>query len=146
MTWWGWIISGAILLGVELVFVNAQFYLVFVGGAAIVVGVVTALTPALASWAQWAVFAALAVILMVTFRSRVYRMLRGPAQPVHAGPVGSVITVPAALAPGESCQAEHRGTFWTVCNVSDTPMAIGTRAHIAGVKDLTLLIRPDADI
>ncbi len=53
MTWWGWIIAGAILLGAELTFVNAEFYLVFVGSAAIVAGVVTALTP-VAPWAQWA--------------------------------------------------------------------------------------------
>src|ERR1700693_5041655 len=53
MSWWGWIIAGAILLGAELAFVNAQFYLVFIGSAAIVVGLVTAVTPALASWAQW---------------------------------------------------------------------------------------------
>ena len=38
MSWWGWVIAGAILLGAELAFVNAQFYLVFVGSAAIVVG------------------------------------------------------------------------------------------------------------
>ena len=38
MTWWGWIIAGAILLGAELTFVNAQFYLVFIGSAAILVG------------------------------------------------------------------------------------------------------------
>jgi membrane protein implicated in regulation of membrane protease activity len=145
LSWWGWIISGAILLGLELAFVNAQFYLVFIGGAAIVVGVVAALTPALASWGQWAIFAALAIILMATFRSRVYRKLHGHAQPVRAGPVGGVITVPASLAPGESCQAEHRGTFWTVRNDSDTPIPIGTRAQIAGIKDLTLLVRPDAD-
>ena len=45
MTWWDGIIVGAILLGAELTFVNAEFYLVFIGSAAIVAGVVTALTP-----------------------------------------------------------------------------------------------------
>src|ERR1700722_12101289 len=38
MQWWGWVTVGAILLGSELTFVNAQFYLVFVGGAALIVG------------------------------------------------------------------------------------------------------------
>lgn len=38
MTWWGWVIGGAILLGAELAFVDAQFYLVFVGTAAIIDG------------------------------------------------------------------------------------------------------------
>jgi membrane protein implicated in regulation of membrane protease activity len=39
MQWWAWIAVGAILLGSELGFVDAQFYLVFVGAAALLVGV-----------------------------------------------------------------------------------------------------------
>ena len=38
MAWWGWCILGVVLLGVELLAVDAQFYLVFAGLAAIVVG------------------------------------------------------------------------------------------------------------
>ena len=83
MSWWGWIIAGAILLGAELAFVNAQFYLVFIGSAAIVVGLVTSVTPALASWAQWAIFGVLAIVSMVTFRSRIYRKLRGQVPPTR---------------------------------------------------------------
>ena len=143
MNWWGWIIAGAILLGAELVFVDAQFYLVFIGSAAIMVGLVTAAAPVLPTWAQWAVFAVLAIVSMVTFRSRIYRKLRVHAPPVDAGPTGGEITLPASLAPGESCQAEHRGAFWTVCNDSDTPMPSGTRARIASVRGLTLLVRHD---
>ena len=37
MQWWAWIAVGAILLGSELAFVDAQFYLVIVGGSALVV-------------------------------------------------------------------------------------------------------------
>ncbi|HEY1492130.1 MAG TPA: hypothetical protein VGF35_05860, partial [Steroidobacteraceae bacterium] len=63
MAWWGWIIGGAILFGAELTFVNAQFYLVFVGAAAILVGLLSAAT-AVAEWAQWGLFAVLAIVLM----------------------------------------------------------------------------------
>ena len=38
MQWWAWIAVGAILLGSEMTLVNAQFYLVFIGSAALVVG------------------------------------------------------------------------------------------------------------
>ena len=38
MDWWAWIAVGAILLGSELAFVDAQFYLVFIGASAFVVG------------------------------------------------------------------------------------------------------------
>ena len=39
MQWWSWIAGGVILLGSELLFVDAQFYLVFIGGSALLVGV-----------------------------------------------------------------------------------------------------------
>jgi membrane protein implicated in regulation of membrane protease activity len=143
MTWWGWIIAGAILLGAELTFVNAQFYLVFIGSAAILVGVITALTPAAPS-AEWALFAVLAIVSMVTFRSRVYRRFRGELPAVNTGPaIGGSITLRVPLAVGESCQAEYGGSFWTVCNDGDAPIPSGTRTRIVSVRDLTLFVRPD---
>ncbi len=144
MSWWGWVIGGAVLLGAELAFVDAQFYLVFLGSAAIIVGIITASTSAVAPWAQWAVFAVLAVVSMVTFRSRVYARLRGHAPPVRTGPANEVLTLPVALEPGQSCQAEHGGTFWTVRNDSDVSIPSGGRARIARVQGLTLQVRPDA--
>ena len=143
MSWWAWIVGGAILLGAELGFVNAQFYLVFVGGAAILVGLVTALVSPFEVWAQWAAFAVLALVLMITFRARLYERLHGRAASVEIGHVGGVMTLPVSLAPGESCRAEHCGTFWTVCNDSDTPIASGASARIARVQGLTLLVRPN---
>ena len=142
MTWWGWIIAGAILLGAELTFVNAQFYLVFIGIAAILVGLAT-ITTVIASWAQWALFAVLAVVSMVMFRSRIYHRFRGALPTVDAGPTGGLITLPVSLPAGESCQAEYRGTFWTVQNDSDVPIPSGGRARITSVRGLTLLVRPD---
>lgn len=57
MEWWAWIAVGAILLGSELGFIDAQFYLVFVGGSALVVGFLelSGLLPAV--WMQWLLFA-----------------------------------------------------------------------------------------
>ncbi len=144
MSWWGWVIGGAILLGAELAFVDAQFYLVFVGSAAIVAGLLTAAVPSLPGWAQWAVFALLAVVSMVAFRSRIYGMLRGRPPTVRTGPANDVLTLPVALAPGQSCQAEHNGAFWTVRNESDQPIPSGARARIARVQGLTLVVRPDS--
>jgi membrane protein implicated in regulation of membrane protease activity len=143
MSWWAWVVGGAVLLGAELAFVNAQFYLVFVGSAAIVVGLVTWLVYSFEPWVQWAGFAVLALVLMVTFRSRLYERLHGRSASVQPGHVGGVMTLPVSLAPGESCRAEHGGTFWTVCNESDKPIPAGERAHIARVQGLTLLVRPN---
>ena len=143
MSWWGWVMGGAVLLGAELAFVDAQFYLVFLGSAAIIVGLIVGSTAWFASWAQWAVFAVLAIVSMVTFRARVYERVRGRAPQVRTGPVNEVLTLPVPLAPGESCQAEHCGTFWTVRNGSDVPMPAGGRARITQVQGLTLVVRPD---
>ena len=142
MNWWAWVIAGAILLGAELSFVNAQFYLVFVGAAAMVTGVVAALAPGLDAWAQWAVFAVVAVVSMVAFRSRVYGRLGGHGAAPRPATSLSEITLPGALAPGDSCQAEHAGSFWTVRNESDAPIAAGERAHVVRRDGLTLTVRP----
>ena len=142
MTWWAWVIVGAILLGAELTFVNAQFYLVFIGIAAILVGLVTA-TTALVSAAQWALFAVVAIVSMVMFRSRIYHKFRGALPTVSTGPTGGLITLHVSLPAGESCQVEYRGAFWTVQNDSDVPIPSGSRARITGVRELTLLVRPD---
>ena len=143
MSWWGWVIAGAILLGAELTLVSAEFYFVFVGIAAIIVGCVTAMAPAFRGWEQWALFGFLAVVSMVIFRSRVYRRFRGHSQAVNSGPVGDVITLLAPLAPGESCRTEYRGTSWTVRNEGPAAVPAGARVPVASVQGLTLIIRSD---
>ena len=142
MTWWAWMIAGAILLGAELALVNAQFYLVFVGSAAILVGLATLVLP-LPEWLQWGLFAVLALVSMVTFRSRIYHRFHAELPPVKTSPAGGVLTLREPLGAGESCQAEYGGSFWTVRNDSDTAIPSGSRARIVSVRDLTLLVRPD---
>jgi membrane protein implicated in regulation of membrane protease activity len=144
MQWWAWAVAGAILLGAELGFVDAQFYLVFIGLAAILVGLEGMVGPTLPVWMQWALFAALAIVAVTTFRKLLYERLRrdGP-RPVAAGPAGDLITVPTNLPPGESCQIEYRGSHWTVTNDAAEALAAGSRARIERVQGLTLHLRPD---
>jgi inner membrane protein len=144
MTWWTWMIVGAILLGAELAFIDAQFYMIFLGIAALVVGLVGMAGPQWPDWAQWALFGALAVVSLLTFLRAIYQRLRGgsPAA-VQAGPAGEVLTLPEDLAPGENCQVEYRGSFWTATNGSDERIAAGTRVKIVRVHGLALVVRPD---
>lgn len=142
MTWWGWVISGAILFAAELTLVSAQFYLVFIGSAAVLVGLITAFAQP-AVWVQWFLFATLAIISMVTFRSRVYRRFHGSLPHVNTGPTGGVITLDVPLAVGASCQTEHGGTYWTVQNDGSIPLPSGSRVRIVSVRGLTLLVRPE---
>ena len=82
MQWWAWIVVGAILLGSELTVVNAQFYLVFLGVSALLVGL-AALTggTVAAFWLQWLIFALLAVTSMFAFRQRIYQRLGRSLRP-----------------------------------------------------------------
>jgi membrane protein implicated in regulation of membrane protease activity len=143
MNWWSWMVGGAILLGAELGLVNAQFYLVFIGAAALSVGLVSFAAPTLSASGQWALFAILAAVSMLMFRGRLYRRLRGRLPSLPSGPAGGVLTLPRALEPGQSCQVEHGGSFWTVRNNGEQPLQSGARARIVSVQGLTLLVRTD---
>ena len=76
MPWWGWLVMGMGLLAVEMFVIDAQFYLVFVGAAAAIVGLLGLAGVQLPDWSQWLVFAALSLIAMVTFRRRIYELVR----------------------------------------------------------------------
>jgi len=62
MPWWAWIVLGIGLLAVELFFVDAQFYLVFIGLSAAAVGLLGLAGVHLPEWSQWLAFAVLALV------------------------------------------------------------------------------------
>jgi hypothetical protein len=87
MMWWGWMVLGALLLSAELFAVDAQFYLVFLGVSAALVGVLALAGIELPEWGQWALFAVLALISFVTFRKSLYEKLRGGARKSRSRPI-----------------------------------------------------------
>ncbi len=56
MPWWAWLVLGIGLLGVEMLVIDAQFYLVFIGLSAALVGLLALLGIDLPQWAQWLTF------------------------------------------------------------------------------------------
>jgi membrane protein implicated in regulation of membrane protease activity len=144
MEWWAWIAVGAVLLGSELAFVDAQFYLVFVGASALVVGLLQVTGLDLAAWLQWLIFAVLAVASLITFRRRIYDRMRRKLPPLKGGPAGEVVTLPADLSPGEGCRLEFRGCSWSAVNGGKTPIAAGAKARIERVDGLTLVVHGEA--
>jgi membrane protein implicated in regulation of membrane protease activity len=123
-----------------MTFVNAQFYLVFIGSAALVVGLVDLAGLHAADWLQWTVFAVLATVSMVAFRRRVYERLRGHLPAVNAGPKGEIVVMPTVLQPGETCRLEHRGSSWSALNAGQSVIDAGARARIQRVDGLTLVV------
>ncbi len=143
MDWWAWIAVGAILLGSELAFVDAQFYLVFVGASAFAVGLAQlgGLEPA--PWLQWLIFAALAAASTIVFRRRIYERMRRKLPPMRGGPAGETVTLPTALPPGETCRLEYRGGSWSAVNGGKAEIAAGAKARIERVDGLTLVVHGD---
>jgi inner membrane protein len=142
MPWWGWLVLGFGLLGAEMFVIDAQFYLVFFGVAAAVVGVLGFAGLGMPEWAQWLLFAALAVVSMLAFRRRVYELVRGNTGHVQQRITsGDRVIVPKRLEPGQSCRVDYRGTSWTARNVDVHPIEAGTEAFISHVDDLTLHVK-----
>jgi membrane protein implicated in regulation of membrane protease activity len=140
MHWWAWIAVGGILLGSELAFVDAQFYLVFVGAAALLVGCLHLAGVDVSAGLQWLIFAVLAVAFMLGFRRRIYERMRGRLPALSAGPAGETVTMIVALPPGDTCRMEYRGSSWSAVNRGPAEIPAGGRARIARVEGLTLVL------
>ena len=141
MPWWGWIVVGAALLGSEL-FVTADFYLVFLGVAALAVGVAALAGWPETHWQQWALFAVLAGAALAFFRGRLYKMI-APGVRVGELVVGEIALVGERIEPGGVGRAELRGTTWTARNTSNAALEAGSRARVERVDGLVLCLRAE---
>jgi membrane protein implicated in regulation of membrane protease activity len=110
-------IIGALLLGSELLGVEAAFYLVFIGLAAMATGLIELAGAGLEPWMQWILFSIISVVFMVIFRKKLYAKLRGG---------------------GVSGRMSYRGTDWTIVNDSDQAFSAGQRVRISRVDGLKL--------
>jgi len=142
MPWWGWMIVGAILLGAELMGIDAQFYLVFLGVAAMAVGLADLTGVGGPPWVQWLAFGCLSLLFMALFRGRLYRKLRGDVPGYSDEATGRILTVPDGLAAHAETRIEFRGTTWRVVNCGEATIPAGGRAIIERTEGLTLHVRP----
>lgn len=140
MTWWGWMILGAVLLAAELFAIDAQFYLVFLGVSAALVGLLGLFDIILPEWGQWLAFAIFSLLFFFSFRRTIYQKLRGGGEDFPESMSGEAINITEDLAPGAEARAQYRGSGWTVRNVSDATISAGTRAEVVKVDGLTLHI------
>jgi membrane protein implicated in regulation of membrane protease activity len=141
MAWWGWCIFGTVLLGLELLAVDAQFYLVFAGLAAIVVGLLGLFGLDLPVVIQWMSFAVLAVAAMFTLRRPIYaRLMNKPFANVDTD-IDRHVVLTQELPPGKTCRIEYRGSGWTAINVGEQAIPPGGTARIDSIDGVTLHVR-----
>lgn len=138
MTWWAWMILGAVILGAELFAIDAQFYLVFLGLSAAAVGLAEMFGVSMPEWAQWTAFASLSLISFFTFRKGLYNKIRGGAKGFRDSISGSTVNIVEELSPGAETRAEFRGTNWTIRNIGSEAIAAGSQATVIRVDGLTL--------
>ena len=140
MQWWGWIVVGALLLSSEL-FVPTDFFLVFLGVAALLVGGIGLTGLALPIWGQWLLFGALSLVLLVTVRGRLKRRLPAGDPRVDDTLVGEIALIHEHLEAGATGFAELRGSQWSARNADTVPLEPGARARVERVEGLVLHVR-----
>ena len=145
MTWWAWMILGAVLFGAELLAIDAQFYLVFLGLSAALVGLAGIAGITLPEWGQWLLFAALSLISMFTFRKSLYGRIRGNVPGFKASLAGEYVVVSENLNPGAQGRASLRGADWTVVNDGAELIPGGTRVRVMRSDGLTLHVSADPE-
>jgi hypothetical protein len=128
MTWWGWMVIGMLLLAAELFIIEADFFLVFLGAAAIITGLTGIVIPGLPEWAHWLIFAVLAVVSMLFFRKRVYRLLRREVADMPNDMLREYLQLPVGLPVDGTCGRTSRFT-WTARNVGASLFRLASRAH-----------------
>ena len=130
MTWWSWMVLGALLLGAELFAIDAQFYLVFLGVSAVLVGLTSLFGIVMPEWAQWTMFASLSLISFFTFRKALYQKIHGGVVGFKESLSGNTVNVVDDLGVGDEARIEFRGTKWTVRNVGTGTISAGSRSRV----------------
>lgn len=137
MPWWSWIVLGAALLGTE-VLLSTDFYLVFFGAAAVIVGLIALGATDLPIWSQWLLFAAIAIAGLAVYRKRLRERFAKPDRALDEDVVGQIAVVRGAIGAGSTGRAELRGSTWRARNAADGDLADGEECRVASVEGLTL--------
>lgn len=130
MPWWIWVVGGLALMGVELAAVDAAFYLVLLGAAAVLVGLMELSGIGLPAWGQWLAYVVLAIASLALFRKRLYNRLRGRAPGYQSIAAGGLVHVAEDLAVGAETRVRYRGTQWTARNSGPGVLSAGASARV----------------
>ena len=142
MPWWAWMVAGLGLMALELAAVDAAFYIVFLGAAAVVVGIAESAGAGLPVWGQWVLYAVLSVAFMILFRRKLYDRVRGSAQGFDNSTVGETVDVTEDVPAGGRTHVAMRGSRWQATNVGPDAIGAGARARVVAVSGTTVEIEP----
>ena len=150
MQWWHWALVGSALIGLEILTLGGlgNFYFLFFGIAALVVGVLVWLGLTEPVWLQWVLFAVSGIATLLVLQKPLRKKM--PARTKQADLVDSMVGQVATLMediPAQAAgKAELHGSTWTVRNAGDTPLVKGQRSQVIRVDGLTLWIQVEPSI
>ena len=142
MPWPIWILTGLVLMAVEVHYTR-DFTLFCFSISALIVGVMTVFG-IFDVWTQWISFGLLSTTLLFSAREWLRRkMLSGPGNADLENIIGqSAIPMDDLPAYGFG-KAELRGTTWTAHNATHIKIVRGQRCKVIKMKGLTLWIMPE---
>ena len=143
MEWWQWMILGGLLLGAELAGIDAQFYLIFIGVSALMVGLAELVGINMPMWVQMAAFGVFSLVFLYLFRRKLYDKIRGAVEGFRETINGESVHVEEDIAAGAETRVEFRGSRWTTRNVGDGTITAGSRAKVVKVDGLTLHVEAE---
>lgn len=143
MPWWAWILSGLVLLGLELAL--GSFYLVFLGIAAIIVGLIAIFGAGGPAWLEWLLFIVFSAGLVLLLRRPLLGKfnIRSDSRDIDSL-VGLAAVAIEGIPPGGIGKVEMRGTVWTAHNQGTAALAPGQRCQVERVQGLSLWVAPEA--
>lgn len=144
MLWWHWVVIGFVLVGLELVVVG-NFFIIFFGVGAILVGLLDLVGLEGPQWFQWLLFSCLSVVCLMLFRDPLLRRLGGvrtAGSEVDAIP-GEQAHATDEIAPGGTGHVELRGATWTARNVGASALGRGDPCRVVTLDGLTLCVERD---
>ncbi|MEM6818701.1 MAG: NfeD family protein [Pseudomonadota bacterium] len=147
MIWWVWIVIGLVLIAVEFTMVDAAFYLLFLGLAAIATGTIVSVGAGIPAAMHWAAFTVTAIALTVLFRRKLYDKLRGNPIGFEDQVDGRHVDVLEDVRAGAETRVAFRGSRWTAVNVGNTALREGDQALIVRTEGSLLKIEalPEPD-
>jgi membrane protein implicated in regulation of membrane protease activity len=143
LTWWMWLLGGALLLMLEMV-APGGFYLFFFGAGAIAVGLVSALGLGGPLWFQLFLFALLSIGALLLFRGRLLEWFQRET-PIVDSMVGEVVVLLEDIAGRQRGKGEMRGTTWTARNAGEDQLRKGQRCAIEKLEGLVLVVRAEEE-
>jgi membrane protein implicated in regulation of membrane protease activity len=143
MPWWAWILSGLVLLGLELVL--GSFYLVFLGIAAIVVGLIAMFGASGPLWLEWLLFIGFSTALVLLLRKPLIGKFNIKSDTRDIDTLVGVTAVAVEGIPsGGIGKVEMRGSVWTAHNEGASALAPRQRCLVRRVEGLSLWVVPEA--